>query len=131
MSITRVKDLQGGMIYGFTSRGTAEDIAPSVFARIVRRSGCPRQILYPDAGWTWLITEGSEQDDGDWLLFGYVIGLEEEWGYFLLSEIAGTRGPLRLPVERDLWFQPCPIYDVLRRERPPAAAGGKGERDER
>ena len=89
------------------------------------------KFFAPDAGWTWLITEGSEQDDGDWLLFGYVIGLEEEWGYSLLSEIAGIRGPLRLPVVRDLWFQPCPIDDVLRRERPPAAAAGKVERDER
>ena len=41
------------------------------------------------------------------LLFGYVIGLEEEWGYFL-SEIAGIRGPLGLAVERDLWFEPVP-----------------------
>jgi hypothetical protein len=51
----------------------------------------------------------------------------------LLSEIAGIRG-LWLPVERDLWFQPCSIVsidDVLRRERTPAAAGGKGARDER
>ena len=81
-------------------------------------------------GWTWLVTEGSEEEDGDWLLFGYVIGLEE-WGYFSLSEIAGIRGPLRLPVERDLWFQPGPIDEVLRRERPSAAAGGEGARDER
>jgi hypothetical protein len=29
-----------------------------------------------------LVTESSEEEDGDWLLFGYVIGLEEEWGYF-------------------------------------------------
>jgi hypothetical protein len=54
------------------------------------------KFFTPDAGWTWLITEGSEQGDGDWLLFGYVIGLEEEWGYFLLSEIVSVRGPLRL-----------------------------------
>jgi len=40
---------------------------------------------------TWFITEGSEEEDGDWLLFGYVIGLDEEWGYFLLSEIASIR----------------------------------------
>ena len=84
----------------------------------------------PDAGWTWLVTEGSEQEDGDWLLFGYVIGLEEELGYFSLSEIAGIRGPLLLPVERDLWFQPGPIDEVLRRERPSATADGtaQGER---
>ena len=89
------------------------------------------KFFTPDAGWTWLVTEGSEEEDGDWLLFGYVIGLEEEWGYFSLSEIAGIRGPLQLPVERDLWFQPGPIDEVLRRERPSAAAGGEGARDER
>ena len=33
------------------------------------------KLFTPDAGWTWFITEGSEED-GDWLLFGYVIGLE-------------------------------------------------------
>ena len=89
------------------------------------------KFFTPDAGWTWLVTEGSDEEDGDWLLFGYVIGLEEEWGYFSLSEIAAIRGPLRLPVERDLWFQPGPINEVLRRERPSAAAGGEGAQDER
>ena len=89
------------------------------------------KFFTPDAGWTWLVTEGSEEEDGDWLLFGYVIGLEEEWGCFSLSEIAGIRGPLQLPVERDLWFQPGPIDEVLRRERPSsAAAGGEGAQDE-
>jgi len=82
------------------------------------------KLFTPDAGWTWFITEGSEED-GDWLLFGYVIGLEEEWGYFLLSEIASAQGPLGLPVERDLWFQPGPIDEVLRRERPPAAVAAR------
>ena len=70
---------------------------------------------------------GLEEEDGDWLLFGYVIGLEEEWGYFLLSEIASVQGPLGLPVERDLWFQPGPIDEVLRRERPPAAVAARGK----
>ena len=76
------------------------------------------KLFTPDAGWTWFVTEGTEEEDGDWLLFGYVIGMEEEWGYFLLSEIAGVRGPLGLAVERDLWFEPAPINEVLRRERP-------------
>jgi hypothetical protein len=84
------------------------------------------KLFTPDSGWTWYITEGSREEDGDWLLFGYVIGLEKEWGYFLLSEIAGIRGPLRLAVERDLWFQPGPINEVLAREqRPITARGGK------
>ena len=67
-----------------------------------------------------------EQEDGDWLLFGLVIGFEEEWGYSLLSEIAIARGALGLPVERDLWFKPGPIDQVLRRERP-CARGEEGE----
>ena len=54
-------------------------------------------------------------------LFRLVIGLEEEWGYSLLSEIASARGPLGLPVERDLWFKPGPIDQVLSRGRPSAA----------
>jgi hypothetical protein len=77
------------------------------------------KLFTPDVGWTWFVTEGTEEEDGDWLLFGYVIGMEEEWGYFLLSEIAGVRGPLGLAVERDLWFEPGPINEVLRREQPP------------
>ncbi len=88
------------------------------------QESCPTPIaklFTPDAGWTWFVTEGSEED-GDWLLFGYVIGLEEEWGYFLLSEIASIRGPLGLAVERDLWFKPGPIDEVLRRERPSSSA---------
>lgn len=89
------------------------------------------KFFTPDAGWTWFVTEGSQQEDGDWLLFGYVIGQEEEWGYFLLSEIASIRGPLRLPVERDLWFRPGPIDEVRRREQPHAADARKGVRGER
>jgi hypothetical protein len=107
------------MIYGVASPGTEEEFATTVFAKIVKCADrtCAK-LFTPDAGWTWFITEGSEEEDGDWLLFGYVIGLDEEWGYFLLSEIASIRSPLGLAVERDLWFQPGPIDEVLRRERP-------------
>jgi hypothetical protein len=80
------------------------------------------KLFTPDSSFTWFVTEGAEQEEGDWLLFGFVIGLEEEWGYSLLSELASVRGPLGLAVERDLWFHPGPIDEVLRRERPSAAA---------
>ena len=90
------------------------------------QESCPTPIVHvklftPDSSFTWYVTEGAEQEDGDWLLFGFVIGLEEEWGYSLLSELASVRGPLGLAVERDLWFQPGPIDEVLRRARPRTA----------
>jgi Protein of unknown function (DUF2958) len=96
------------------------------------QESCPTPIVHvklftPDSSFTWFVTEGAEQEDGDWLLFGLVIGFEEEWGYSLLSEIASARGPLGLPVERDLWFKPGPIDEVLRRERPSSTAARKGE----
>jgi hypothetical protein len=79
------------------------------------------KLFTPDSSFTWYVTEGAEQEDGDWLLFRLVIGLEEEWGYSLLSELASVRGRLGLAVERDLWFQPSPIDEVLLRERPSGA----------
>jgi hypothetical protein len=59
------------------------------------------KFFTPDAGWTWYATEGSPEGD-DFIFFGYVIGLESEWGTFSLSELQSVRGTLGLPVERDL-----------------------------
>jgi len=69
----------------------------------------------PDSNWTWYATEG-EEDEGDFRFFGLVLGFEREWGYFVLSELASARGPLGLPIERDLYFEPAPISEVLKRE---------------
>ena len=74
------------------------------------QESCPTPIVHvklftPDSSFTWYVTEGAEQEDGDWLLFGLVIGFEEEWGYSLLSEIVSARGPLGLSEERDLGLQ--------------------------
>lgn len=66
------------------------------------------KFFTPDSNWTWFVTEGQEED-GDFRFFGYVVGMEAEWGYFLLSELQAARGPLRLPIERDLYFEPCPF----------------------
>jgi len=38
------------------------------------------------SGWLWFATEGEAIDD-DFLFFGYVVGLEREWGYFCLSDL--------------------------------------------
>jgi hypothetical protein len=66
----------------------------------------------PDSSWTWWVTEGSPDGD-DFRFFGYVRGIEEEWGYFLLSELEQVRGPYGLQVERDLHFKPGPFTDVV------------------
>jgi hypothetical protein len=74
------------------------------------------KFFTPDSNWTWLVTEG-EQDGDDFRFFGYVIGFEEEWGYFMLSELQSARGPFGLAIERDLYFKDGPFSDVIRRYR--------------
>jgi Protein of unknown function (DUF2958) len=46
------------------------------------------------------------------VFFCLVIGFEQELGYFSLSELQAARGPLALPVERDLHFQPTRLSVV-------------------
>ena len=71
------------------------------------------KLFTPDSTWTWYATEGSEEA-GDFIFFGYVFGFEEEWGYFSLFELQAARGPQGLPVERDLYFNPIAISEVMR-----------------
>lgn len=63
-----------------------------------------------DSGWEWFASEF----DGDDLLFGLVVGFEAELGYFRLSELYELRGTLGLPVERDRYFKPVSLLEVLR-----------------
>ena len=75
------------------------------------------KLFTPDSSWTWYITEGSpEKDDHDnvvdWRLFGLVDGLEREYGYVMLSELATARGPLGFPIERDMHWTPTPVGDL-------------------
>jgi hypothetical protein len=71
------------------------------------------KFFTPDSNWTWFVTEGSE-DEENVRFFGYVLGLEEEWGYFMLSELESFRGPLDLAVDRDLYFRPAPFNEVMK-----------------
>jgi hypothetical protein len=71
------------------------------------------KFFTPDAGWTWYATEGSPEGD-DFIFFGYVQGVEPEWGYFSLRELRTVRGALGLPVERDLHFDPRPMSQVVK-----------------
>ncbi len=66
------------------------------------------KFFTPDAGWTWYTLEF----DGTDVFFGWVGGHEQELGYFLLSELETIRGPLGLPIERDLHFRPTRLSEV-------------------
>ena len=70
------------------------------------------KFFMPGTGWTWYVTEGSPQEK-DFLFFGFVVGLESEFGYFLLSELESVTTPLGLHVERDLNFAAGRLTDVV------------------
>ena len=74
------------------------------------------KFFTPDSNWTWYVTEGEAEED-DFRFFGYVCGLDEEWGYFVLSELESVRGPLGLSIERDLYFTPGPFREIMATER--------------
>jgi hypothetical protein len=37
------------------------------------------KFFFPAGNWTWFVTAGEPSGD-DFLFFGYVVGLEREWG---------------------------------------------------
>ncbi len=80
------------------------------------------KFFTPDSNWSWYASEGSPVDeDGyfdtdkkklDFVFFGLVSGLETELGYFSLAELEAVRGPLGLPIERDLYFEPKTLREL-------------------
>lgn len=73
----------------------------------------PLKFFTPDSNWTWYPTE----HDGEDLFFGLVSGFEVELGYFSLSELENVRGPLGLPIERDLYYAPQTLRELQNYER--------------
>jgi hypothetical protein len=86
--------------------------------------------------WRWYATEF----DGEDTFFGYVCGMEKEWGYFSLKELEGVKCWLKKSnsnpegknlhpfvlglavvegygppaIERDAYFKPQPLRDALK-----------------
>jgi hypothetical protein len=76
------------------------------------------KFFTPDAQWTWYASEF----DGEDLFFGLAVGFEPELGYFSLAELSQVRGKLGLPVERDRWFDPTPLRELMRKHGASGAA---------
>ncbi len=80
----------------------------------------------PVGSWTWYAIEGSPVDENgyfdtdkekvDFHIFGFVIGVEPELGYFSLRELKnakqGLTGLRAWPLERDRYFTPCRLSEI-------------------
>lgn len=65
----------------------------------------------PCGSWTWYLMN---QDPGDPdYLWGIVKGFEVEMGSFSLSELENVRGKLGLGIERDRYFEPMTVDDLM------------------
>ena len=86
---------------------------PSLYANEELGNDAVALVKYftPDADWTWYATEYNPETKQ---FFGLVDGFELELGYFNLEELENLRGPFGLPVERDLYWKPTPLKNLLK-----------------
>jgi hypothetical protein len=70
------------------------------------------KFFYPDFSWTWYAIAF----DGDDIFYGLVDGFEREFGDFRLSELLANRGKFGCAIERDLYFTPKPVGELMRSE---------------
>lgn len=85
---------------------------PPLYSQEERGLDAIAQVKYftPWTSWTWYATEYSP-DEG--LFFGLVDGFEAELGYFSLEELQSVRGPFGLFIERDRYWQPRPLREII------------------
>jgi hypothetical protein len=69
------------------------------------------KFFHPCSNWTWYAIE---YDPEEKLFYGYVIGFENELGYFSLTELESIK-VLGLGIERDLYFDPTPLSVIKER----------------
>ncbi|MAD42357.1 MAG: hypothetical protein CL623_08195 [Arcobacter sp.] len=80
----------------------------------IKNPVCHVKLFTPDSSWTWYIIEISKENENT--CYGYIQGLENELGYFNLSELESLKGPLGLEVERDLSFKPIKLSIIKKME---------------
>ena len=95
------------------------EILPRLYAQDGKGGKAVVFVKYftPSSSWTWYATEGEPilDESGkevDFKFFGLVEGYEKELGYFVLSELEEVRGPMGLPIECDLYWQPKTLAEI-------------------
>ncbi len=67
--------------------------------------------------YTLYVVEAEKLPDGDFQFFGYCISPDgpecDEWGYTNLSQLAAMKNKMGLGVERDLYFKPTKVRDLM------------------
>jgi len=72
------------------------------------------RFFTPDSFWTWYAVSAlKDLKSGDVQFIGYVEGIAAELAYFWLSELESHRGPAGLPIERDLYWTPRSLADIM------------------
>ena len=103
------------------------EILPPLYAQDGKGGKAVAYVKYfsPSAQWTWYALEGtpvldeSENEIIDFRFFGLVDGQEKELGYFMLGELEEVRGPMGLPIERDLYWQAKTLEEIAPEMFPP------------
>src|ERR1700686_27356 len=85
---------------------------PALYSQEAEADPMDAKFFMPGTVWTWYVTEGSPQE-ANFLFFGFVVGQESEFGFFLLSELESVRNQLDLGVELDLAFREGRLTDVV------------------
>ncbi len=70
------------------------------------------KFFTPWSYWSWYPVEF----DGYDTFYGFVDGIEKEFGYFLLSELKNLKGPFGLKVEVDEYFEPKQIKKIIKND---------------
>ena len=71
------------------------------------------KFFNPAGAGTWYATE---YDPRERMFFGYVSifgDWNDEWGSFSLDELENYRGKFGLGIERDMYFDPKPVSQIL------------------
>jgi len=73
------------------------------------------KFFTPMSNWTWYAISYVSKTK---IFFGYVCGMENEFGYFSLQELEEINKDKSTiqNVERDIWFEPDRLSVVLKRE---------------
>ncbi|MDR3245003.1 MAG: DUF2958 domain-containing protein [Prevotellaceae bacterium] len=71
------------------------------------------KFFAPIGALTWYVLEAEKQEN-DFMFFGIVVNdcFEREYGYFTLSQLDEIELPMRLKIERDIYFCKCTVEDL-------------------